>query len=110
MCLASVSLPKNYHEALNHPEWKQAMDAEMSALISRGTKELVALTLNVCPAACKRVFTIKHSPDGSIERYKTHLVAKGFAQTYSIDYFETFSPIARLSSIRIIISIAVNLD
>jgi hypothetical protein len=47
------------------------------------------------------VFTVKHKADGFVERYKTWLVAKGFTQTYEIDYEETFVPVAKMNSIRL---------
>ena len=54
------------------------------------------------------MFTVKHKPNGSVEHYKVRLVAWGFTQTYGVDYVETFSPIARLNSIRILLSLAIN--
>ena len=59
---------------------------------------------------CKWVFTLKHNPDGSIQRYKARLAAKGFTQANGIDYFETFSSVAKLNSISAILSLAANFD
>ena len=53
------------------------------------------------------MFTVKVNSDGSVARLKVHLVAKGYAQTYEVDYSDTFSPVAKLTSIRVFISMAV---
>ena len=81
----------------------------MEALTFRETWELVSTLTDVVIISCRWVFTLKYRPDSSMDRYKVRLVAKGYTQTYGIDYFETFSPVARMNSIRILFSIVVNL-
>ena len=110
LTVSSESLPKSYVEALRVPTWKEAMDAEVGALLNRGTWELVPRPRDANIVTCKWVFTIKYNPDGTISRHKARLVARGFTQAYGIDYTETFSPVVRLNSIRVLLSLAVNQD
>lgn len=104
--LDSVSIPKTVHEAISHPGWHHAMIEEMNALEDNGTWTLVDLPAGKRAIGCKWVFTVKVNPDGSVARLKARLVAKGYAQTYGVDYSDTFSPVAKLTSVRLFISMA----
>ena len=62
------------------------------------------------PVGYRWVYTLKYKSDGTLDRYKARLAARGYTQTYGIDYQETFAPVAKMNTIRILISLAVNLD
>jgi len=76
------------------PAWKKAMDEKMDALVSRESWELVSVPTDAIIVRCRWVYTLKYRPDGSVDQYKVRLMAKGYTQTYDIDYFEMFSPVA----------------
>ncbi|KAI5345040.1 hypothetical protein L3X38_012917 [Prunus dulcis] len=97
-------------EALKDPKWVQAIKEEMKALEKYQTWTLETIPRGKKTIGCRWVFTIKHNVDGSIERYKVRLVAKGYTQTYGIDYEETFAPVAKLNTVRVLLSLAANLD
>lgn len=108
--LDTHSIPNNINEALCDKKWKLAVQDEMTALIKNQTWDLVNRPNDVSPVGCTWVFSIKYNSDGTLNKYKARLVAKGFTQSYGIDYSETFAPVAKLNTIRIIFSLAVNLD
>ena len=80
----------------------------MAALLKTGTWDLVDLPTGKSTIGCKCVYKIKTRSDGTIDRYNARLVAKGFTQEYGIDYEETFAPVARLSSVRTLITISAS--
>ena len=110
LAVLTESIPKSYIEALQVPAWKEAMDVEYAAFIQRDTWTLVPRPIDANVVSCKWVYSLKYNPDGSIARYKARLVARGFSQAYGLDYHETFSLVARLSSIRVLFSIALDLS
>ena len=103
--LDSISLPNTFQEALSHPGWRSAMIEEMDALNGNGTWNLVHLPTGKKAIGCCGVFAVKVNPDGSIARLKARLVVKGYAQTYGVDYSDTFSPVAKMTYVRLFISL-----
>ena len=71
------------------------------------TWDLVPLPSGKKAIGCKWVYKIKHKADGSIERYKARLVTKGYAQTYGIDYEETFAHVSKMATIHTVIVVVV---
>ncbi|KAJ9685012.1 hypothetical protein PVL29_017155 [Vitis rotundifolia] len=104
--ISSVSLPKSTHEALSHPGWRQAMVDEMAALHSNDTWDLVVLPSGKSTVGCRWVYAVKVGPDGQVDRLKARLVAKGYTQVYGSDYGDTFSPVAKIASVRLLLSMA----
>lgn len=86
------------------------MNEEFSALCKNWTWSLVLPSLQYNIVGCKWVFRIKKNVDGSVHRHKARLVAKGFHQSLGVDFFETFSPVAKSSTIRIILFLAVSIS
>ena len=108
--LSACHIPTTVQEALMDPKWTKAIEEEMGALLKNQTWTLVPLPQGKKTVGCRWVFSVKHKADGSIERYKARLVAKGYTQIYGVDYHETFSPVAKLNTVRVLLSLAANLD
>jgi hypothetical protein len=100
--------PRTIEEAFFSPDadlWKEAIRSEMDSIMSNGTWEVVERPYGCKPIGCKWVFKKKLRPDGTIERYKARLVVKGYSQKEGEDYFDTYSPIASLTTIRVLLSL-----
>ncbi|XP_039063778.1 uncharacterized mitochondrial protein AtMg00820-like [Hibiscus syriacus] len=104
----SIIVPKTVEQALKDPKWKKVVEEELKALENNNTWIIVDLLKDKKPVGCKWVFTVKYKADGSIERYKARLVAKGFTQSFGVVYHETFAPVAKLNTVRVLLSLAVN--
>ncbi|KAJ0468434.1 putative RNA-directed DNA polymerase [Helianthus annuus] len=102
----SVVEPSSHQEAIKIVEWKNAMEEEIVALEHHKTWSLTRLPAGKKAIGLKWVFKLKFHADGSIQRHKARLVAKGYSQQTGIDYEETFSPVARFETIRIVLALA----
>ncbi|PNX93512.1 histone deacetylase, partial [Trifolium pratense] len=99
--------PTTIKSALASPQWLQAMKSEYKALMDNNTWSLVPLPPHKKAIGCKWIFRVKENPDGSVNKYKARLVAKGFLQTPGFDFTETFSPVIKPVTVRIILTLAV---
>jgi hypothetical protein len=98
--------PFTFVEASKHQVWKDAMNEEYDSILKNDVWTIVPRPHGKSVVTSKWVYKIKHAADGSIEKYKARFVARGFSQKEGIDYDEIFAPVARYTSIRIIISLA----
>nr|GEZ26783.1 hypothetical protein [Tanacetum cinerariifolium]GEZ27043.1 hypothetical protein [Tanacetum cinerariifolium] len=101
--------PANYKEAMESPEvakWKEAIKSEIQSMYDNQVWNLVDTTPGLKTVGCKWIFKKKTYLDGKVHTYKARLVAKGYTQTHEIDYEETFSLVAIIKSIRIMLTIA----
>jgi hypothetical protein len=102
----NVVEPLNYEQAKDHKEWMDAMKEEHDSIIKNETRELTELSENKTPIGSKWLFKYKFNVDGSIDKYKARLVSKGYSQKEGIDYEDTFAPVAKMNTIRLMIALA----
>ena len=81
------------------------MDKEIQALEMNHTWDVTSLPPGKSPIGCKWVYKVKLNPDGSVERFKVRLVAKGYTQREGLDFLETFSPIAKTNLVRVLLAL-----
>lgn len=102
----SISEPSNFLEASKHKNWVEAKKNEIEALERNHTWSIVYLPQRKIPTGCKWIYELKYKVDGSIKKYKAHLVAKGYSQKEGIDCHETFPPVVRMVIVRIVTALA----
>ncbi|TQD82560.1 hypothetical protein C1H46_031876 [Malus baccata] len=100
--------PSHYEEAKDVKEWRLAMDEEMHALMKNETWDFMSQPENVHLITCKWVYRLKRRADESIDRFKARLVAHIFSQNYRANYKDTFNPVAKMISVRVVISLAAS--
>ncbi|GJS25574.1 zinc finger, CCHC-type containing protein [Tanacetum coccineum] len=100
---------KTFDEAMRSHDiafWKEAINDEMDSIMGNNTWVLTDLPPGCRPLGCKWIFKRKLKVDGTIEKFKARLVIQGFRQRSGIDYYDTYAPVARISTIRLLISMA----
>ena len=108
-CYRVSNVPESYQDAISSPESSKSRDAmneEIDALWDNETFELTPLPEGTTSVGGKWVYAIKLDPNGE-DKYKARFVAKGYSQTPGIDYHETFSPTARITSVRMLMQLAI---
>ncbi|KAI3655721.1 hypothetical protein MP638_001418, partial [Amoeboaphelidium occidentale] len=116
VALSSESLPNEpstFKEAIHSAhasQWRTAIQEELDSLLENKTWDIVDLPSGRKPIKSKWVFKLKRDSNGNIARFKARLVAKGFSQQEGIDYQETFSPVVKFSSLRLLLAIAAKND
>ena len=106
LSVSTLVEPTSYTQAVKHAEWREAMHNEITALELNDTWDIVDLPASKHVIGCKWVYKVKLKSDGTLERYKARLVAKGYNQCEGLDYYETFSPVAKLTTVRTLIAVA----
>lgn len=102
--------PKNFHQAVQDPRWREAMQKEIKALEENSTWTLEQLPSGKRAIDSKWVYKVKYKPNGEVERYKARLVAKGFTQIPGVDFHDTFAPVAKLVTVRSLLAVATKRD
>ncbi|GKB78345.1 zinc finger, CCHC-type containing protein [Tanacetum coccineum] len=108
-CFSIEEDPRTYNEAMQSRDaafWKEAIDDEIGSIMKNNTWVLSDLPPGCKPLGCKWIFKRKIKVDRTIEKFKARLVIQGFRQKEGIDYFDTYAPVARISKIRLLISIS----
>ena len=109
----NADVPKSYDEAMASPEannWQEAMQSEYDSLSENNTWDITDLPEGKRIIGGKWVFNKKFDKDNDLTKYKARYVARGFSQIEGVDYTETFSPTARLNSVRMLMQVAVQHD
>ena len=105
MKVATVRELETYSEVAKDPRWVEAMNEDMQELSKNETWELVLSSRHQKAIGCQWIYKVKHNVDGTVNRYKALLVAKGYAPTHRVEYEETFALVEKMTTIRTVIEL-----
>lgn len=105
---ANIEVLETFEQEINNNNWKRAMNEEYSALMRNKTWSVVSPSKDKNIIGCKWTYKIKRNSNGTIQKYKARLVAKGYTQRHGFDFKETFSPVVKPTTIRVILIISLH--
>ena len=106
LCLFLGNDPITFEEAYQEDKWKKAMKEEINSIIKNNTWELTTLPEGHNAIGVNQIFKTKRNVKGEIEKHKARLVVKGYKQQYGVDYEDVFASVARMETLRLMISLA----
>jgi len=106
--ISQIPIPQSYSEAKKSKEWCGVIHKEIDAMKITDTWEITSLPLGKKAVGCKWVFTVKFLSDDSLERYKARLVFKGYTQKEGLDYTDTFSPVAKMATVKLLLKVSAS--
>ncbi|GJY11820.1 putative RNA-directed DNA polymerase, partial [Tanacetum coccineum] len=111
--LGKCNDPESFEDAITCDQsahWRETMEDELNSMSKNNVWKLAELPKGAKPVGCKWVYKTKFDPNENVERYKARLVAKGYTQKEGVDYKETFSPVSRKDSLRIVMALVAHFD
>lgn len=108
--ITPIKIPNRLSEALEDKVWRDSMGVEIAAFDRTETWSITELPPGKVAIGCKWLHTVKFNPDGTVERVKSRLVGKGYTQQEGIDFLDTFSPVAKMTTVRLIFALAAKLN
>lgn len=101
-----IDEPQHYSEVVRLSEWRTAMSSELQALESTNTWTVFPLPLAQHAIGCTWIYKVNYKSNGSNERYKARLMAKGFTQQLGMDYVEALSPVVKMTTFKLVLGVA----
>lgn len=102
--------PLFYHQAIQFDHWKVAMNEEIAAMERTHRWSIVPLPHGSHAIGCKWIYKAKHKADGSIDIYKARLVANGYSQQEGVDFLDTFSPVVKIVTVKLLLSLIASFN